>query len=187
MSRQKNDLSTLPEFRSGDVVFFSDDSWVSKAIRWFEPGPSKASHVGVMVDGVTMCEALAKVTIQAVGPRLRRGWREVWRFGWVEEADAAFIEAKCKEFEGRSYGWWKVIFHALGLQRLTNWSKYPICSFLVASIMNDLKKAKTGDARAEAFGVSRGAAQPDNMHDYMVESLDETFFVWTSTADGGIG
>ena len=164
----------LPDFQTGDIVCFGDRSWLSSAIKWFtrhgdEP-QTKCSHVGMMFCPDRVCEALARVKIQPVGPRLREdGWREVYRAVGIADIDRAktlSMQDQMIYYKGKRYGWWKNLAQAAdGLiggryffRRMLWVDNYPICSWLVAWVYERCVKASF-------FGVPPNAATPDDIHD----------------------
>ena len=96
------------------------------------------------------------------------------RFGGIDIGGTKVhaIVAKANGYVGRQYGWTKIVTHLLdwGLKgayvfrRLTHDDDYPICSWLVAHAYL---------AADMTFGVPAGAANPDDIWDYVVANTDE--------------
>ena len=90
----------------------------------------------------------------------------------LNDEEKARIVAKANGYVGRRYGWVKIATHLLdwGLKgayvfrRLTADDDYPICSWVVAHAY------LTAD---RTFGVPAGAANPDDIWDYVVAHPDE--------------
>ena len=138
----------LPELETLDILGFNGQlrrnfwGWVARKIAIFsrdddEP-PTVWTHVGLMYDGENICEALAEVVIQPVLPRLEEPNTpvEIYRIRGVTPEQKARAQQVCEEYRGRRYGWWKIALHALGLRKLAVWEKRPICSLLVADVVN---------------------------------------------------
>jgi len=181
-------MNRVPRLRTGDIVLFSDRSMVSRWIRWLTrshgEGKTRASHVGVMADSENICEALATVKIHPVAPRLKSGWREIYRLRGLRWADRVCIRRQCRASRGQRYGVLKVAAQAadglLGkvfgdvriFRRLCLVPDRPICSQLVAEIMNRC-------AAPDCFGVPANSATPDDIRD-ACEDLGRFMRVWKS-------
>jgi len=84
----------------------------------------------------------------------------------LDAAQRAAVVAKAREYLGREYGYFQLVGHFLDwflqgpyvFRRLTGSDDYPICSWVVAHAF-----AVVG----VTFGVEPGAAQPDDIHDYV--------------------
>lgn len=179
------DNSDYPELKSGDIVCVGSKGLLSKLIRWFTRvgGENRTfcSHVGVMYDSATVCEAQAQVNMNAffdtyyqLNPN--NYWVEVWRRQQLSANDVACIKKKCMEYKGRTYGYLKILAHALdGLlskityrdiylfRRLCRMDNYPICSWLVAYVYDHCVFPR-------AFGVEASRATPDDIHDHLINS-----------------
>ena len=168
------------DFRPGDIVITGDGSWLSRCIMQMQRRPgeaqSVASHVGAMVSSTDVCEALSTVVIRPLTSRIedslcRLGWVEVWRPELTFEQQCT-IENRLLSYAGRTYGWWKLVAHvadwALGgryvVRRILKCDRYPICSWVVAYAFEPISTSY--------FGVAPESAQPDDIHDYMVEHPD---------------
>ena len=162
---------TLPEFETGDIVCFGDRSWLSRVIKWFTrrwwgEERTQCSHVGLMYDSENICEALARVKIQSVVPRLNEGWLEVYRAIGLTLVQHAAIMKQCEYYKGKRYGWWKVLPQAadglLGgryvFRRLLFLDNYPICSWIVSWVYERCVERNFFDQRPNA-------ATPDDIHD----------------------
>ncbi len=180
---------TIPGLQTGDIVCFGDRSRLSRLIKWFTRSRgeerTKCSHVGIMYGAELVCEALAKVRIHPVAPRLKGGWREVYRLKVkLPIAAKAVILDQCYYYEGKSYGWWKNLAQAgdglLGgvyfFRRLLFMDNYPICSWVVAWVckrLRDYLLTHPPDhgfvtcvlGATHFFGVRPNAANPDDIHD----------------------
>lgn len=188
-----------PDLQAGDIVFFSAQhkpglgGWLSRAIAWMtarknaEP-PTMATHVGIMRDPIHICEALKRVTIQPVSERIAGNRIEIYRPFILLKNTArssalrGCLTKKCGRWEGRQYGYLKILAQALdGLlgeaylfRRLCFMKRYPICSWLVAfafeQCVGRIRKLfgieNDPDWSADPFfGVPTKAATPDDLHD----------------------
>jgi len=164
----------LPELETLDIVGFNGQKrrtfwgWVARRIGWFsrdkgEP-PTVWTHVGPMYDGEHICEALGKVMIHPLAPRLAEPNTpvEIYRIRGVTDAQKATAQLVCEEYKGRRYGWWKIALHAVGLRKLAVWEQRPICSLLLADVVN----------KALGRKVFELSAQPDCIHDICKASED---------------
>jgi len=169
--------------KPGDVFFTRGTSCLSRAIRVctrsFGEKRSKVNHVGVVVEegGIqtaVVVEALSKV-------RKRRLWKRygtsnkhqvaIYRAKNLKPEQIEIIVAEANEQVGRPYGYVKIIAHLLDwllngvyfFRRLTSDPRYPICSWLVAH-----SYSKAG----KHFGVAPGAADPDDIWDFVDKRAD---------------
>ncbi len=164
-----------------DIFFTRGSGLVSRLIRFFTRGigesRTRVNHVGVVVEAGSLDEA---VVIEALS-RVRRhrlmdqyaGTRHevaVYRPRDVSEDGVRVIVAAAEGYEGREYGWLKLILHFLDwvllgvyLFRRLAGNRYLICSWLVA---HSFRKAGL------FFGVEPGEAQPDDIWDFIQESPD---------------
>ena len=161
----------------GDVVLTRSTSVLGRLIRIctrsFGEKRSKVNHVGVIVDGGVIREA---VLVEALLKVCRHGlWEHyagtankvaVYRATNVPSQDMQTVVAEAEEQVGKKYGFGKIIAHFLDwlltgayvFRRLTQNGDYPICSWLVAHAY-----AKAG----YNFGVEPGAADPDDIWDFV--------------------
>ena len=90
----------------------------------------------------------------------------------LSEAEKGAIVAKADGYVGRPYGWVKIVAHfadwmllgAYTFRRLTNDDRYPICSWIVAHAFL---------AADKNFGVEPGAANPDDIWDFVTSNPDK--------------
>ena len=74
----------------------------------------------------------------------------------------------CYYYEGKKYGYFKIVAHALDkfiggryfFRRLCFMDNYPICSWLVAHVYSQLSGLQ------HYFGVPNNACQPDDIEDF---------------------
>jgi len=166
----------------GDVVLTRSTSVLGRLIRIctrsFGEKRSKVNHVGIIVDGGVIHEA---VLVEALLNVCRHGlWEHyagtanevaVYRATNVPSQDMQTVVAEAEEQVGKKYGFGKIIAHFLDwlltgayvFRRLTQNGDYPICSWLVAHAY-----AKAG----YNFGVEPGAADPDDIWDFVDERTD---------------
>ncbi len=166
-----------------DIFLTRGSSFVSRSIRFFTKRfgekRSKVNHVGIIVEtgnlhSAIAVEALSKVRMHAMRRYARKRTTEVaiFRPKELKAEDKADIVAKAKTYVDQPYGYGKIVAHLLdwGLQgayvfrRFTNDDDYPICSWLVAHAYK---------AAGEGFGVEPGAANPDDIWDYVSEHPDD--------------
>lgn len=162
----------------GDVFLTRGTSLFSRLIRVctrsFGERRSKVNHVGVVVAGggiqdAVVVEALIKVKEHKLwkqyGPP-KKDYVAVYRATNLIPEDIVIIVAEAREQVGKPYGFGKIIAHFLDwlltgayvFRRFTSDGDYPICSWLVAH-----SYAKAG----KDFGVSSGAADPDDIWDFV--------------------
>lgn len=167
----------------GDMLLSRGDSWLGRAIRFWErqPGeaPARANHVGIVVEGGNIQQA---VIVEALWTVKRHGlWENyhntanlvcILRPPELSLADQEAIAAAAAGYVGRKYGWLKIGAHmgdrllermTLGLwrnpfvlRRLASMDQYPICSWVVE---------KAYAAAGIGFGVPAGSADPDDLED----------------------
>jgi len=169
--------------KPGDIFFTRGTSCLSRTIRFFTRSfgekRSKVNHVGVVVEEgdirtAVVVEALSKV-------RKHRLWKRygppkkvhvaVYRAKNLTPEEIEIIVSEANEQVGRLYGFGKIIAHLLDwllngayvFRRLTSDPRYPICSWLVAH-----SYSKAG----KHFGVAPGAADPDDIWDFVEKRAD---------------
>ena len=166
-----------------DVFLTKGTSFVSGAIRFFTRSlgekRTEVNHVGIIVTtgsvhSAVAVEALVKVRMHA----LRRYAGKpatavaVFRPTNLTDNEKAAIVAKAKSYEGRWYGWPKIVTHAMDwclqgayvFRRVTHNDNYPICSWLVAHAFM---------AAGKDFRVEAGAANPDDIWDFVTKNPDK--------------
>lgn len=166
-----------------DIFLTKGTSFISKAIRFFTRSfgekRTEANHVGIIVEGGSVhsavaVEALTKVKRHPLArySKKRKTGVAVFRPIDLTNEDKAAIVAKSEGYVGRKYGWTKIATHLLdwGLKgayvfrRLTPDDNYPICSWVVAYAYL---------AAGREFGVPAGAANPDDIWDFVVSNGDK--------------
>lgn len=171
-------------YQPGDIFMTRGESFISKCIRFFTRSfgekRSKVNHVGIVVqEGVIrqciIIEARSRTRkiklISAYGPP-NRDKVAIYRPLNLSPDQLNIIVAEAEEQVGKVYGFLKIATHLLDwclqgayvFRRLTNSGNYPICSWLVAHAF-----AKAG----KNFGVAPGAANPDDIWDFVVENPDK--------------
>ena len=187
----------VPKLMCADLVFFSDDSAVSRVIRWFTRAKgeerTRASHVGQMVDPEHIGEELSTCKIHPLGPRLQGGWREIWRHRALNDDGRRVIREKWLQARGAWYGWWKNLTAAgdglLGkvfggnprIFRRAGFTKERTnCSGRVGLNTAPGLVASKFPVRLGAFGMRAGTETPDNIHDYCVAHPGEWELIWKS-------
>lgn len=170
-----------PLLEQADIFFTRGHSLVSRAIRWFTrrlgEKRTQVNHVGVVVsdgppDDVLIIEALSKVRKhKLIRYATKQDEVAVFRAIDLSEEDKRVIVDAALDYEGRSYGWDKIVAHFLDwmlfgayfFRRFARMDEYPICSWLVA---HSFKKA------GRDFGVPPGAADPDDIWDFSTANPD---------------
>lgn len=170
--------------KPGDVFLTRGHSFLAKAIRFFSRSigekKTKVNHVGVVVEEGTMqtcivVEALTKV-------RKHKLWEQygppnkssvaIYRPLNINEEEIDIIVTEAFEQVGKKYGYFKILTHLLDwfllgayiFRRLFKNDNYPICSWLVAHAFSKADKH---------FGVKSGAAQPDDIWDFIQKNPDK--------------
>ena len=169
--------------KPSDIFFTRGSGLLSRAIRFFTRSfgekRSKVNHVGVVVEegGIrtaVVVEALIKVRKHRLWKQYGSSKRQqvaVYRANNLNPEQIETIIAEANEQVGRWYGFVKIIAHFLDwlltgayvFRRLTSDPRYPICSWLVAH-----SYSKAG----KYFGVAPGAADPDDIWDFVDERTD---------------
>ena len=173
----------IHELRPADVFFTHGTSVVSRLIRFFTRGAgesrTRVNHVGVVVGGGSYHEAIVVEALSTV--RRHRLWGRygppkrdlvaIYRPVDLSPQETAQVVAGAMRYVGRKYGWFMLIAHLLDwtlqgvylFRRLAGIDRYPICSWVVAHAF--LKAGRD-------FGVPAGAADPDDIWDYVVAHPD---------------
>ena len=172
----------MAEYRLGDLVFTRFDSWIGRLIRLATrapgEGPTWANHVGIIVLGGSEDPIALDTDFRVRAKPLSefKGEIEVWRHTGLHPMERGWIAAKAAEYQGRPYGWGKVLLHGLDalltkliraevflFRRLAVIDRYPICSWIPAFAYHRV----TG----YTFGVDPAWADPDWIYDYINNSL----------------
>ena len=174
---------TAVELRAGDVFLTRGQSLLSRAIRFFSRGigekRTKANHVGVVVEGgpveaAIVVEAISRVRRHPLTERYGSSKTQValYRPINLSPGEVATVVETAESYVGRAYGYLVLAAHladwallgAYVFRRLTREQRYPICSWLVAHAFGEAGKH---------FGVEPGAAQPDDIHDFVEANPDK--------------
>jgi hypothetical protein len=174
----------MTDLRAGDIVLTRSLSPAGMIIRYFERARGQAqaqvNHCGVMVDTVTIVEALATVQrrdVRAVyGPPCANPVA-IYRPLNLTEAERVAIVAKAASYVGKRYGVLKIVTHladwCLGgrylFRRLAGLTDYPICSWVVAYAYQ---------VAGKSFGVDPGGASPADIWDFVTTRSDLYEQVW---------
>ncbi len=177
------------EIKPGDVVLTRGKGFLASAIRFFTrrvgEKRTKVNHVGVVVKegSLTTCcivEALKKVCYHKLwkqyGPPSRSSVA-IYRPVNLTEEEINIIVNEALEQVGKTYGYFKILAHLLDwslfgvyfFRRLFRNNKYPICSWLVAHAFSKADKH---------FGVEPGAAQPDDIWDFIQDNQDKYVVIY---------
>ena len=171
------------QLQPADIFLSRGTGLASGVIRFFTrrigERLSKASHTGVVVAGGSLerarvVEALVRVGEHPLSRYDKKAGTQVaiYRPLRLDAAQRAAVVAKTREYVGREYGYFQLVGHFLDwflqgayvFRRLTGSDDYPICSWVVAHAF-----AVVG----VTFGVEPGAAQPDDIHDYVSTHPDQ--------------
>lgn len=166
----------------GDVVLARSGGLIGWAIRTFTrrigESRTRVTHSGVIVQGgpldqAVIVEALSHVERHRLWDRYA-GTRKkiaVFRPRNMSADEIAKVVTKAETYVGRRYGYIKLLAHWLDwllqgayvFRRLTSQDRYPICSWLVAYSFA---------AADKSFGVEPGAAEPDDIWDFVTAHPD---------------
>jgi len=166
------------ELKAGDIFLTRGNHLISRLIRFFSRliGESRTTvnHVGLIVEPGDLRTAVEIEAIRFVTRRtLWSGYGPpstdcvaVFRANNLTEDDTRKMAARAQSMVGVRYGWIAIVAHLLDwcldgacvFGRLVPDMRYPICSWLVADAF-----AKAG----KDFGVAPGAAEPDDIWDYV--------------------
>lgn len=165
-------------FQPGDIFLTQGTGFLSKAIRLFSrtcgEDRTRVNHVGIIVTpgSVKTCrviEALHVVRRHSLWKRYgppKPDRVAVYRPVKLKPEEIDIIVKEANEQVGKTYGYLKLLTHLLDwflqgayvFRRLTQNGNYPICSWLVAHAYSKVDMH---------FGVQPGAAQPDDIWDYV--------------------
>lgn len=166
-----------------DVFLTKGTSFISGAIRFFTRSfgekRTEANHVGIIVEQGSVHSAIAVEALTTVKrhplaryAKKRKTGVAIFRPTDLTDEEKTKILTKANGYVGRTYGWTKIITHLMdwGLKgayvfrRLTHDDNYPICSWVVAYAYRAAEKD---------FGVPAGAANPDDIWDFVTENTDK--------------
>lgn len=168
-------VSATLQLLPGDIVLVRSHGLFAWFIRQFTRTAgekrTRVNHVGIMVDGQHIVEALQTTRKYDIH------WRfagkpfqiAIYRWSGLTEQERATVATKAESYIGSKYGWLKILVHGLDriiggryfFRRLAIQDKYPICSWVVAWAYDGIGKN---------FGVPPNAADPDHIWDYCVEN-----------------
>jgi hypothetical protein len=169
--------------KPGDIFLIRGTGLLSLLIRFFTRSfgekRSKVNHVGIVVQEGTLrnalvVEALIKVRRHLLWERYgppKKDHVAIYRPTNLKPQEIAIIVNEANEQVGKPYGFGKIVAHFLDwlllgayfFRRLTNNADYPICSWLVAHSYSKVGKH---------FGVAPGAANPDDICDFVAKRKD---------------
>jgi hypothetical protein len=169
------------ELKAGDIFLTRGSSVISRLIRFFSrsigENRTMVNHVGLIVEPGVLRTAVEIEAIRFVTRRtLWSGYGPpdtdcvaIFRANNLTEDDVRKITARAQSMVSVRYGWITIVAHLLDwclngayvFRRLVPDMRYPICSWLVADAF-----AKAG----RYFGVAPGAAEPDDIWDYVTSS-----------------
>lgn len=166
-----------------DVFLTRSRSLLGRGIRLFTRsfGESRTmvNHVGVVVEGGTVDEAIGVEALRTV--KRHTLWLKygpgsssdiaVYRPLNLSDEEKTVVVAAAEGYVGRTYGYLKIAAHLLDwlllgaylFRRLARMDDYPICSWLVAHAFAQADKN---------FGVPPGRASPDDIWDFVTSNPD---------------
>jgi hypothetical protein len=169
--------------KPGDVFLTKGPGLLSRLIRFFTRSfgerRTRVNHAGVVVQQGTLQTAVIVESV-AVARRCRL-WEHygppakdqvaVYRPLNLTAGEIGVVVAAAERQVGKKYGIAKLVAHLLDwlflgayvFRRLTSSGDYPICSWLVAHAFAEAGKD---------FGVEPGAAQPDDIWDFVDRRKD---------------
>lgn len=166
-----------------DIFLTKGTSFIARAIRLFTQSfgekRTEANHVGIIVQRGTVHSAVAVEALSRVKRHPLRRYAEkrttavaMFRPTNLSDAEKLTIVKKAESYVGRKYGWPKIVAHladwclkgAYVFRRLTQDDSYPICSWVVAHAFL---------AAGKDFGVPAGAANPDDIWDFVTKNTDK--------------
>lgn len=174
----------LVYIKPGNIFLTRDKGFLAKAIqictRTIGEKRTLVNHVGVVVEEGTLqtcivVEALTKVRRHKLwnqyGPD-SRSLVAIYRPTNLTATELDIIVKYANDQVGRKYGYFKILAHLLDwfflgiyfFRRFFKNNKYPICSWLVAYAYSEADKD---------FGVEAGAAQPDDIWDFVRKNPDK--------------
>ena len=181
--------TTLEEtrFDPGDIVHVRSLGWLSGLVRRFsqsrrEPGTwaSHSAMVRYTIKPPWVIEALTKVVTRPLTDYAATGSHVVVsrKPGGLKLTDAKVVLDKADDCAGRTYGYLKILAHALDrlfdnaylFRRFARMDDYPICSWLVAHCYDKI---------GIRFGVEPNAGQPDDILDWCMK--EKWQLMWASS------
>jgi hypothetical protein len=159
----------------GDIVCTTSGTWLSRAIRWFSRG--RVSHTGIGTRSDTITEALTRVVRRLFRATYHGSTLTVYRPLDLPPETVTAIAAKAETYVGRSYGYGKILAHALDralggaylFRRVAGLNNYPICSWVVAHAYS---------SQNLTFGVAPGAASPADIDRFCREHPAKYLTLW---------
>ena len=170
--------------KPGDVFLTRGNSFLAKAIRFFSRSigekRTQVNHVGIVVKQGTLESCFVVEALTMV--RYHRLWKQygppstssvaIYRPVNLTEEELNIIVDEALEQVNKRYGYFKILAHLLDwfllgayvFRRFFKNNKYPICSWLVAHAYSKAGKH---------FGVDPGAAQPDDIWDFIHDNQDK--------------
>ena len=170
-------ISHLP--RAGDIILTRrKKSLLGRLIRRFQTKPNDTTktifeHVGIMVNGIQLVEALHRVEVSALHDAypLKKYDYLIARINKIDKVTGKLLAAEGMKFVGKSYGYGKIITHYLDylvsrakgkdvffFRKLARSKRYPICSWLVAFVYDEILDIKFNK-------VPKTFCQPDDIAD----------------------
>lgn len=168
----------------GDIFLTKSETLLGKLIRFFSrnfwESRTQVNHVGVIVsEGEELHDAMCVEALRRT--MYHKLWDQyakknikvaIYRPKNLTTEEREAIANAAQKYEGRVYGYLKIIAHMLDwflfnvyfFRRIFRIDRYPICSWLVAKCYSKIGKD---------FGVSSGMAQPDDIWDFVTSNPDK--------------
>lgn len=158
-----------------DLVFTAGDHRLSRLIRWRTR--AAVNHVAGVVGGGT---PLTAMVLEALHPRVKQhtlvdgyGHRtdhiQIYRALNITDRDKAMIVRRALRYDGRRYGWSKVVLHTIGLGRVAWIDSMPICNWIWAAAYHEA---------GYHFGTTIDRSTPGTMYEYCRDRDDKYELVW---------
>jgi cell wall-associated NlpC family hydrolase len=117
--------------KPGDLVFVRGSSWISKLVRFFDPG--QFSHVGVVVNEDLVIEANWDMKSKIV-PFYYKDYEVVPLD--LTDKERSMVLPVAQSLEGRWYDYFQILSYVFR-SRVNN-PRYLICSELVYTVLNEI-------------------------------------------------
>jgi len=169
----------IVRLQPADLIFYRTSSWLGKTIRWFTRSRKEeetySNHVAGMINERELIEADFKAIRREINLPIELGRFQIWRNTFLTNEQRVAIANKAIEYQGKSYGYSKLITHMMDaflnkifsteiffFRKLNHIDNYPICSWIWTFPYFKAAKIK--------FGIEPEYATPDDMHDYIKKS-----------------
>jgi hypothetical protein len=173
----------LPVLVPGDAVFTRSSSFLGKAIRFWErvqTGEAVVNHVGGMLDGITISEAVGRVIERPIVEAYADTPLAVYRSRWLTMEERVAIADEWHKAVGTGYPYWRMVPFMLDAVTKSYWftrklgmRNFRVCSNHYAHGV----QAVTGQMLGGIHWVSH---TPDTLHDIMRRHTQDWDCVWST-------